>query len=336
MRQGVLNLLFIVLAILVFLAVVIWSMQSGSAEVGLETLFSLWGHTNEAGSEEHVELIMALRGFRVLTVVFSGAVLSLCGLYMQALVRNPMADPYLLGASSGAGFGVSLISAGFLTVVFSVWFLPVVAFVGSLLSLILVLLIGRWRKEHQTYRILIAGIAVSSFFTALTGLMMYVFTGPDAIRSVLFWTLGSFSQSSQISALVSGLALIPALAFGIIRARRLDVMSLGEIPARTLGLDIQKFRIEILLVCAFSAGLVAAFSGPVGFVGLMMPHFSRALFGMGHRLNVWILPWLGGTYLLICDTLGREIFPPAGIPIGIITALFGIPFFIFLLGRKLE
>jgi iron complex transport system permease protein len=327
--------IFLSFILLVFcVGVALWALQSGSAGIGLMEIIAYWfGDTSIPG---HSGLILTLRGYRILTVFFSGAVLSLCGLYMQALVRNPLADPYLLGASSGAGFGVSLISAGLLTVVFSIWFIPVIAFAGSLLSLFLVLVIGRWRQEHQTYRILIAGIAVSSFFTALTGLMMYVFTGPDAIRSVLFWTLGSFSQSGKESAVISGIAFILAFTFGIWRARRLDVLILGEIPARTLGLNLQGFRTELILVSACSAGLVAAFSGPVGFVGLMMPHFTRALAGTGHRSNVVLLPWFGGVYLLICDTLSREIFPPAGIPIGIITALFGIPFFIFLLGKKLK
>lgn len=325
---------FAVLTIGIFLLILSWSISAGSISVSLEEWW-LWvnGSLPEEGA---TQAILRLRIYRVLTVLFSGAVLSLCGLYMQALVRNPLADPYLLGASSGAGFGVSLVTAQIITWISSIWFLPVIAFLGSLLSLMIVLFIGRWRREHQTYRILIAGVAVSSMFTALTGFMMYVFTGPDALRSVLFWTLGSFNQSGRESALVSSIAFIPVILFGLFRARKLDVMILGDAHARSLGLNLQAFRTELLLVCAFSAGLIAAFCGPIGFVGLMIPHFTRAWFGVSHRRNILGLPIIGGTYLLFCDTLGRELIPPAGIPIGIITALFGIPFFLFLLGRKVE
>jgi iron complex transport system permease protein len=319
---------------LVGVAVLAWSLQSGSMDLSAT---DWWHWLNGSLSQADFRTpIMELRMYRLVTVFFSGAVLSLCGLYMQALVRNPLADPYLLGASSGAGFGVSLITAQIITWVSSIWFLPIVAFLGSLGSLVLVLVIGRWQREHQTYRILMAGVAVSSLFTALTGFMMYVFTGPEALRSILFWTLGSFNQSGRESAWVSAFALIPVMAFGWIRARRLDVLILGEQHARALGLNLQSFRLELIFVCALSAGLIAAFCGPIGFVGLMMPHFSRAWLGAAHRRNVQFLPLIGGIYLLFCDTLGREIIPPAGIPIGIITALFGIPFFLFLLGKKIE
>lgn len=322
----------VILGLLGTLAVWLWSLQAGT----LHTDLALWMDflTGNLPPEDSRSIILNLRGYRLITVFFSGAVLSLCGLYMQALVRNPLADPYLLGASSGAGFGVSLVSARVIGWVSSLWFLPVVAFAGSLLSLGLVLLIGRWRQTQQTYRILMAGVAVSSLFTALTGFLMYVLTGPEALRSVLFWTLGSFNQSSRESAWVSAVALVPAFLFGLSRARQLDVLVLGDDHARTLGLNLQAFRTQILLICAFSAGSIAAFCGPVGFVGLMIPHFTRAWAGVNHRKNVLALPLIGGTYLLLCDTLGRTLIPPAGIPIGIITALFGIPFFLFLLSKK--
>lgn len=325
---------FWVLGLILFIAIIVWAWSAGSMSFSMDSWVSwLLGEVSEE-SVQHT--VMELRTYRVITVFFSGAVLSLCGLFMQALVRNPLADPYLLGASSGAGFGVSLVTAQIITWVWSIWFLPVIAFLGSLLSLMLVLFIGRGRHDNQTYRILIAGVAVSSMFTALTGFMMYVFTGPDALRSVLFWTLGSFNQSGKESAWVSVFAFIPVILFGLVRARRLDVLLLGDLSARSMGLNLQAFRTELLVVCAFSAGLIAAFCGPIGFVGLMIPHFTRAWFGVSHRKNVMALPIIGGTYLLFCDTLGRELIPPAGIPIGIITALFGIPFFLFLLNSKKE
>jgi len=288
------------------------------------------------GSDSTKGMIMQLRFLRLCTAFGAGAVLSLCGLYMQAMVRNPLADPYLLGASSGAGFGVVLITTGLIPFALfqSVLFVPLIAFAGSLLSLIIVLGIGYMRKDNETYRLLISGIAVSSFFTALTGLIIYRFSDNDNLRTLLFWTLGSFNRSTVESAWMGMSALGLAFLFGWIRSRQLDVLILGEEQAGSLGLNTRKFRIEILLVCALSAGIVSAFSGPVGFVGLMIPHFSRGWLGASHRRNILVIPCLGGLYLVTCDWLGRFLLPPAGLPIGIITALLGIPFFLFLLNRK--
>lgn len=310
---------------------ILFSLTIGSAEIGLG---AYWDWILQQSSTH--DAILKLRITRMLTAFSAGAILSLCGLYMQALVRNPLADPYLLGASSGAGLGVVLITTGVIPFVLfqSIWFVPIVAFAGSFLSLLIVLGLGHIRKDTETYRLLIAGIAVSSFFTALTGLVLYKFSETDNLRSVMFWTLGSFQRSSFESAATGLTGLTLAILFGFIHGRKLDVLSLGGQHALSLGLHTAKFRIYILLVTAFCTGSITAFTGPVGFVGLMIPHFSRGFCGAGHRSNTWVSAALGGMYLVACDTLGRGLLPPAGLPIGIITALLGIPFFIFLLLRK--
>lgn len=309
----------------------LFSLTIGSAEIGLVDYWDWMIHQ----SSLH-DTILKLRITRLVTAFSAGAVLSLCGLYMQALVRNPLADPYLLGASSGAGLGVVLITTGLIPFILfqSIWFVPIIAFAGSFMSLLVVLGLGHLRKDTETYRLLIAGIAVSSFFTALTGLVIYKFSESDNLRSVMFWTLGSFQRSSFESAVTGITGLVVAILFGFIQGRKLDVLSLGGQHALSLGLNTAKFRILILLVTAFCTGSITAFTGPVGFVGLMIPHFSRGFCGAGHRKNTWVAAVMGGVYLVSCDTLGRWLLPPAGLPIGIITALLGIPFFIFLLYRK--
>jgi iron complex transport system permease protein len=309
----------------------LFSLTVGSAELGLADYWDWLMHQTSPN-----ETILKLRITRMVTAFSAGAVLSLCGLFMQALVRNPLADPYLLGASSGAGLGVVLITTGLIPFILfqSIWFVPIVAFGGSFISLVIVLGLGHLRKDTETYRLLIAGIAVSSFFTALTGLVIYKFAESDNLRSVMFWTLGSFQRSSLESAITGLLGIMVAVLFGFMQGRKLDVLSLGGQHALSLGLNTAKFRIWILLVTAFCTGSITAFTGPVGFVGLMIPHFSRGICGAGHRKNTGITAVMGGFYLVTCDTLGRGLLPPAGLPIGIITALLGIPFFIFLLLRK--
>jgi iron complex transport system permease protein len=313
------------------IASLLFSLTVGAADLGIS---AYWQWLIEGETQQ--QAILMLRITRMLTAFAAGAILSLCGLFMQALVRNPLADPYLLGASSGAGLGVVLITTGLIPFMLfqSIWFIPLIAFAGSCLSLFIVLGLGHIRKDAETYRLLIAGSAVSSFFTALTGLVLYKFAATDSLRNVMFWTLGSFQRSSYESAITGLVGIIVALLFGWTQGRTLDVLSLGGRHAYSLGLNTPVFRIWILLITAFCTGSITAFTGPVGFVGLMIPHFSRGFVGANHRKNTTVSAALGGVYLVGCDTIGRLMLPPAGLPIGIITALLGIPFFIFLLLRK--
>ncbi|TAE56616.1 MAG: iron ABC transporter permease [Bacteroidetes bacterium] len=307
------------------------SLATGSYEIG-------WGEILQALTGQETarsEVILNLRLPRVLLSLFTGANLTLGGIYMQALLRNPLADPYIMGLTAGAGLGVNLVILGIIPLTaFTLLTYPTFASLGAIASLLLVLGLGFRSLSRQDERLIIAGVAVSSICTALTGLLIYLFAQDDQVRQVVFWSFGNFNKADTGAALVSGLLLLISLAGGWLLGPRLDVLALGDFEAQSLGMPVQRIKLLLLLLTSVCVGGNVAFSGPVGFVGMMIPHVSRALFSEKHRIQILPAALLGGTFLCACDLLSRWISPPAGIPIGIVTALLGVPFFMFLLWRE--
>jgi iron complex transport system permease protein len=274
--------------------------------------------------------VRELRLPRLLLALFTGANLALGGYYMQALVRNPLADPYVMGLTAGAGLGVNMLILKVLPLA-AAWLFPFFAGAGALLSLLLVLALGFRALESDSARLLIAGVAVGSLCTALTGLLIYARAEDDQLRQILFWSFGSFDRAGWAGVEVSGALLLLSLAGGWLLGPSLDVLSLGDAQARSLGLDTARMRVGVLLLSSLTVGGNIAFTGPVGFVGMMIPHFSRSLLGASHRPALPLAALMGGGFLCLCDALGRQLLPPAGLPIGIITALLGAPFFLYVL-----
>ncbi len=275
-------------------------------------------------------IVRDLRLTRVLMAMLSGGLLTLGGFMMQALVRNPLADPYIMGLSAGAGFGANLRLLGIITVG-SFALLPLYAFIGACLSLGLLLLLGFRHLASNSTRLLIAGIAVSSFFVALTGLMIYTAQDSEDLRAVIFWSFGSFAGTSWDAIWVSLILLTVLWGFGLVNSHRLDLISMGDLQARSLGMRTGYMKLLILGLTSLCVGGSIAYTGPVGFVGLMVPHFSRSLLGGLHRPNLIFGTLLGAVFLAVCDLISQLIYPPVGLPIGILTALLGVPFFLQLL-----
>ena len=277
-------------------------------------------------------IITKLRLPRLLLAFCSGGILALSGIFMQALIRNPLADPYIMGLTSGAGFGVNLIILGIIPLAgISSLTYPLAAFLGGGISLILVSLLGFRSFFEDNAKLLIAGVAVSAIFTALTGLLIYVFADANQISRILFWTFGSFGKANWESVHVSAIALFLGILGGLAWSRKLDILILGDEQASTLGMPVPQTKFLLLLFTSLIVGCAVAFTGPIGFVGMMIPHFCRAINGSSHRPNIVFCAILGGTYLCACDIIARWILPPAGLPIGIITAILGVPFFLYIL-----
>ncbi|RMG16866.1 MAG: iron ABC transporter permease [Bacteroidetes bacterium] len=286
-----------------------------------------------AGQEvPHGELIIQLRMPRVLLAFITGAVLSCGGFFMQALIKNPLADPYIMGVTAGAGLGVNLLILGLIPIAqFTLFTYPLFAALGAVLSLLVVLVLGFRLLYEDNARLLIAGVAVASLFTAITGVLIYTLADSDEVRRMIFWTFGSLHRAHWPAVYVSACLLLMALLYGFLFARRMDVLLLGDLDARSLGMRIIAFKLSLLLITSLTVGGIVAFTGPIGFVGMMIPHFSRSVLGAAHRPNILLGSLAGGIFLCACDVLSQGLYPPAGLPIGIITAILGVPFFLYVL-----
>ncbi len=323
---GLVGLLVIMAGVLVV------GLQTGSFPLSTTELWEILTHPDHPNAV----IVWDLRIPRLLLAFITGVILSIGGYFMQALIKNPLADPYIMGLTAGAGLGVNLVVLGIIPLGFLGIGLayPTMAGVGGLFSLGLVLAMG-WRSFYEdSARLLIAGVAVSAIFTAVTGILIYTMADSDQIRQLVFWSFGSFHRANWTAVHVTALLLVMALAYGLINARKLDLLLLGDVTAQSLGLRVFRSKFWILVVTSLTVGGTVAFTGPIGFVGMMIPHFGRSIWGHAHRPNLILGGLLGGTYLCACDVLSRWILPPAGLPIGIVTAILGVPFFLYLLFRR--
>ncbi|MFC4770251.1 FecCD family ABC transporter permease [Effusibacillus consociatus] len=294
--------------------------------------FSEWVEADWSKAQEHI--IWDIRFPRVLLGAIVGAGLSVVGVAIQALVRNSLADPYLLGASSGASVGATLVILFGAFSVFGQYALSFGAFVGALLSVIFVFFLSQVGGRISTVRLLLAGIAVSAILMAVTSMIIFAAPKEHAIRSVLFWIKGSLAGAKWDYLTIPALAVIAGTIVLLFQYRTLNVMLMGEETASTLGVNTDRFRKFLLVLTALLTGVIVAISGAIGFVGLMMPHIVRLIVGSDHRRVLPVSALLGAIFIIWADVLARLVFAPEEIPIGIITSLCGGPFFIWLMRRS--
>lgn len=274
-------------------------------------------------------IVWELRMPRVLTAAAVGAGLALCGAVMQALTRNQLADPYLLGLSSGASLGaVSVLLLG------AAVLLPVAAFVGALAALAATLGLAGALGRITPTRTVLAGVAVSSLAGAITSFVIFWTASGDAYREILGWLLGSLAGARWPAVAIAGIAVIvlgvPLAASG----RILDAFAFGDTAAASLGVGVQGTRWVLLGLSALLTGALVSVSGSIGFVGLVLPHAVRLLIGPGHRALLPLSALVGGVFLIWADTLARTVFDPRELPVGVVTALIGAPVFALLLARR--
>lgn len=269
-------------------------------------------------------VVLGLRLPRALLALVVGAGLAVSGAVMQGLFRNPLADPGLLGVSAGGALGAAIAVVLFGGVVAP----PLAAFVAALIATIVVGRLGRGGPG-----LLLAGIAVTSLCSAFTGLLMHL--ADDAqLRSLEFWLLGSLSGAGWPLVVATAVPVGVALALAIPAARQLDALLLGEREAAYLGVDVPALRRRAMIVAALAVGAAVAAAGFIAFVGLVVPHLLRLVGGPGHR---WLLPasaLLGASLLLLADTAARTVVAPSELPAGVVTALVGAPFFLWLMRRQ--
>ncbi len=285
-----------------------------------------WSITNEA-------IVLHLRLPRVILAFLVGAQLSAAGVIYQGIFRNPMADPYIIGASAGASLGASLGILFFPSFkILGIGSTPFFAFIGSLGTVFLVYSLASIGGRTYSFTLLLSGVAVSSFLSAIVSFFMYF--SDKKLHNIYFWLMGSFASQSWNEIYINLPYAILGFAMAFCNLRALNILQLGEETAFFTGVDTERLKRVSLTAAALLTASAVAVSGVIGFVGLIIPHVTRMIIGPDHRQLFPLSTLIGGLYLMLADTVSRVIIAPTELPVGILTALFGGPFFIYLLFQK--
>jgi iron complex transport system permease protein len=264
--------------------------------------------------------------------MLTGMALGASGAAYQGLFRNPLADPYILGVAAGAGLGaVMAISFGWTATALGLSIIPLVAFAGGLAAVGLVYALARLGRTTPTTTLILAGVAVNSFVVALTSLIMLL--SSEELRRALVWLLGGFSMGGWPPVTTSLPYLLVGITLLSFMGRPLNVLQFGDEQAQQLGLNVDRFKLVMVAAASLVAATAVAFAGIIGFVGLVVPHVMRLLWGPDHRRLIPLAAIGGGAFLLCADIIARTIIAPRTLPVGIVTAMVGAPFFLWLLRR---
>ncbi|MEM8655694.1 MAG: iron ABC transporter permease [Pseudomonadota bacterium] len=322
---------------LVLLVSLSFAISVGAVQVPLGTVWGvflnkLWpGLIDSTWSQGREAIVWEIRFPRALLAMMVGAGLAMVGASLQAVTRNPLADPHLLGISSGGAFGaiLALLHTGLFLGLLTV---PFLAFLGALMATGIVLGVSRLADATSADRLVLAGVAVS--FIVMAGANVLIFLGdPRATHTVVFWMLGGLGLAQWSQLIYPLVILIGCGAWLVARAASLNAMTVGDETASTLGIPVARFRLFVFVVGALITGVMVAFSGIIGFVGLMVPHIVRMLVGGDYIRVLPASALVGAIFLLWADIAARTVMAPEDIPIGIVTGLVGGAFFIWLLGR---
>lgn len=316
------------LAVALLIIAGLLGLSVGPSEIGVTDVLRVL----REGTDAERTILLGVRFPRVVAAGLTGAVLAVSGVIFQALLRNPLAEPYLLGVSAGAGFGAVAALATGITVL-SAAVLPVAAFAGALVAIGIVLRVA-WVVDRLDTRVMIlAGVVVSAFFGA--GIMLILtFARAETLQSAIFWTMGGFSGVSWDMVGLLAAYGIPAVIIAFLLGREYDSLALGEDTAASLGTEVERVKLGSYLLASLLAAAAVSVAGVVGFVGLVVPHSARMIAGPKHRRLI-PLSFLGGaTLLIVTDAVARTAAAPVEIPVGVMTALIGVPFFLALLRRR--
>ena len=319
------GVLFLMLLIVILAASLVGSQRLPLAA----SLCALTGQSNCGLTADQQAILLDLRLPRIVLAGAVGVCLATAGAGYQALLRNPLAEPYLLGVSNGAAVGTMTALVFFGA---HEWSRPVFAFAGALAASFVVYQLARGRAGATPERLILAGVIVTTF---LSSAIVFITTLMDAtrIRSFTFWLLGDLSGTTTSLLLVTFIAVIIGVAVLAVNARSLNLMMLGERDAFDLGVEVGRVRLTVFIAASLLVGASVASSGSVGYVGLVVPHLVRLSFGSDNRMVIIASALAGATFVIVADTIARTIIAPRELPVGAITALIGAPLFIYLLKR---
>ena len=279
-------------------------------------------------------IVWGMRMPKVLVAACVGAGLTLVGIMMQAMTKNSMADPYLLGISSGASAGATAaILLGTVPILGAIS-VQGGAFLGAILSSVLVFLLAGASGRVSSTKLVLSGVAISALFSAVSNLMIFMSNESKKVSSVLFWMSGSFASTTWQDILPVFISLVICAVALLAIHKALDALLLGEEMAITVGVDVPKLKLVIIILSALTTGVMVSVSGTIGFVGLVIPHISRSIIGTSHRRMIPFAALLGAILMIWADAIARVVVAPSELPIGVVTAFIGAPFFLILLRRS--
>jgi iron complex transport system permease protein len=320
---------------LLFLALCLISLSVGSVHINLinvlNSLTNAFTGTASLSSQEEL-ILFSVRLPRIIFAGIVGASLSLGGVVFQAMLRNPLADPYVLGISGGSALGAI---AGIIIGASSFYLgIPLLAFCGALVTVFLVFVVaGGTRGPLLDNSLLLSGVVVNAFFSAAILFFLSIVNSLE-LHSITFWLMGDLSRASIKEISLSAICLFTGFLIIYAQARKLNLIVQGEETALHLGVNIERTKQLLLIVTSLITAVAVSMAGIIGFIGIMVPHMMRLVFGSDHRLLLPVSALFGASFLVIADTLARLVLAPAELPVGVITALCGAPYFIFLLKRK--
>ena len=294
---------------------------------GKEIFIPDWKKTAES-------IIWEIRIPRTLMAALCGGGLALCGVLMQCITKNPIADPYILGISSGASAGAvfMIIVGGASATMFGI---TGGAFLGAVLCGVLVFIIGtQYGKSISTIRLILTGLAVSTIFSSITNMLVYSAKNSNQVRSAVFWSMGSLGRAKWGELHIPFIALLTVFLISMVLAKSLDILLLGDNTAKMMGMDVSLVKSVIIISSTFLIAVLVAMTGAIGFIGLVVPHICRGFSGSSHKKLLVVSLLTGALFLIWCDVAARCLIPPKEIPIGIITSIIGGPFFLFMIGKN--
>jgi iron complex transport system permease protein len=320
MRPSIFILILAILSVLLIIS----SLFIGSVPLSLQTV---WLSLIDAGAQESSLIVTELRLPRTLAAFATGALLAQAGTLMQVLVRNPLADPYILGVSGGAATAVLI---GMLLGLSSAFGLTGLAFIGALVAMFLVFILAHQKGSWTPTRLLLTGVVIAAGWGAAISLILTL-SPANNLHGMLFWLMGDLSYSYSVSFAFT--ALIIGLIFSMLISSQLNVLIRGDKIAASLGVNLKQLQLKIYILASLLTAAAVVQAGSIGFVGFIVPHLIRLTGITDHRLLLPAATLAGGILVLIADTVARTIIAPQQLPVGIITALIGIPLFLFLLQR---
>lgn len=329
----------LIISVIALFLFTLMNLSIGAVKVNFKDIITIIGDKlnilnfqNNSIDDSIKYIILNIRLPRIIVSYFVGGILSVCGASYQGLLKNPMADPYILGISSGAAFGATLSIVFFGGAkIFGISSITLTAFIGAILVIFIVYNIAKIGNEIPVSTLLLSGIAMSQFLAALMAVMMMLFD--ESLQKIIYWTMGSLSGKGWDDVLT----IIPYSLIGFLilfyYSNEMNILLLGDENANNLGVNSAKVKKIILITASIMTGVAVSISGIIGFVGLIVPHISRMFTGPNHKILLPVSFNIGGVLLMSCDTIARSLISQE-IPVGIITAILGGPFFIYLLIKR--